>query len=204
MAGLDGQPVLELVERLGGRVADRPVGQADRPLFVGGAALREVLLASHLAAGESGLPLVRHPCEIVGLWRHGLGGGVVEPPILAAGVGVDARPDHCIPVALVNELDVFAGAGRPTQPWLYTKPADTGYAVVAGCGDVGGRQWPEFLLKLVQGVAAGLAAVVINIDPDDTIGHVNADVAGPLVVASGFSIQVWIILTVGSRPCHPV
>lgn len=78
-------------------------------------------------ACESDLPLVWHPCQfIVG---RNVGDDLadwVNPHIRLAGLVVDAGSDYGVPVADVNEFNVFAGAGRPPQPGLDAEPANAG------------------------------------------------------------------------------
>ena len=106
-----------------------------------------------LTAGEPDLPFVWHPCQLVVVGT--VAGHVAVAwstqmywsPVLA---WMDGHDDG-VAVSCVDEFDVFAGAGGPTQTGFDAVPVDAGDRRPSRDVDVQvAGSWPELGLELAR------------------------------------------------------
>ena len=106
-----------LPDSLGRRLARVTAGQALRHLL-GGSRFDRLGAVVGFAAGEAGDPFPGQLGKLVVLGRLAWLGEVVVPLVPVAGVRVDRWPYDRVTVTEVDELDVFAGSGRPLERYV--------------------------------------------------------------------------------------
>jgi hypothetical protein len=165
--------------------ADGSAGCAAAVLFEpgGGALVAEVSaggVGGGLPAGDAFDPGGWEVGEVVdaGNDAEGVVAVGVDPPVRAAGFGVDARPGDGVPVAVLDDLDAAAEVTGPGQSFGDTVEANAGDAVVAGRGPPCGRQGPVLGFEGSQGGAAALAGVIVDVEADGVVGHAQSEISG--------------------------